>query len=113
MFSERKVVTVIGDEALWAAEECRPVLLAEIARVVAVRRVVIKDRQVLAPRVSSLEEEAVRELLTNSYLHAVVVGKTVKRRSADAYGLITEIRHAVEHVQRGIGRDPVDRIRGA
>src|SRR5262249_13852244 len=75
--------------------------------------IVIFNRHILAPGVSSLEREAVGELPANRHLQAVVVGIGVKGRSANTNSLITEIRYPEKNIQRCIRRDPVDWVRGA
>src|SRR5215469_16350745 len=111
MRPERQVVTIVGYKTLRTAERGRPVLLAEIARIIAVRYVVVFHRHISAKRVCPLEEEPVGELLPDGYLQAVVIGIRVKSGSAHAYRLVAEIRYAVKNVQRSVRRDPVDRVR--
>src|SRR5262249_7836949 len=110
---EWQVITIIGDETLRAVEKGRPILLPEVAGVIAVCLIVVQSRQAFAVGVCSLEKEASRELLANGYLQTVVVRVGVKRRSTNTHGLITEIRDTEGDVLGGIRRDPVDRVCGA
>ena len=84
------------------------VLLRQIGREVDVGRIPADVRQVLAERVAGLEAQALREVLANRYLHAVVVVDAVESVLLQAARQVAQIRHAGGCVGRRIGGDAVD-----
>ena len=92
VLSERQIVAVVDDEALWMAESDRTILLCECGGQIAVRataslKLACDIAQILAKGVRRLHQEAMGKLLSQGHLKAVVVGDAVESGLLEAGGV--------------------------
>ena len=74
---------------------------------------IVDVRQILAIGIGSLHQKAVREVLAQGDLQAVVVGAAIERGALQTYRLIAKIGNAQGHVVQGVAGLTIDWIAGS
>src|ERR1039457_392340 len=103
MLAEWNIPAIVQDETLGAVEIRWPVLLRQIAGIVAVGGVDDDVGEGFAPGIGSLQRQPVGELFANRDLQAVVVGDAIEGGGLEPSRSVTDVRHAETDIGYGGG----------